>query len=176
METNKTITSIKLEKCEFEEKDILPLTRVFTVHSMFERIEMTGNHFRDTDMVKIARAIGECKDLKELDLSCCGFSDAGAQAIVEAVIDKPLIKINLSNNMIADEGAKYLSEAFSKHQHVRVLYIDSNPSILNVGKTALSHLVQRNLSLQEIKFGDVHLTSETIASLRLLHYYGVRRA
>jgi hypothetical protein len=172
MRVNTTLINLKLEKCDFEEKDIPLLAQVFEVHK-FDKIELQNNKFRDVDAVKLTRSMHASKNLRELDMSSCSIGDATATAIAELVVDKPIAKLMLGNNLIGNAGAIALSKVFTKHASIVAISLEGNGEIQHEGKAALSHMVQKNLQLQEIKFGDFRLNSEALASMRLLYLYGL---
>jgi Ran GTPase-activating protein (RanGAP) involved in mRNA processing and transport len=172
MRANNTLKNITLEKCEFEEKVIPAVCSVFDVHQ-FEIVELQGNKFSDDAATKLAKSLNFSKQLKELNLSANLISNAGAAALGKMLLDKPTEILDLSFNLIGDAGAAALSESLTYHKNLRTLFLNGNNEIHNDGKQSLSYLCQRNRYIQEILFGEFHLTSEIIASLRLLYSYGI---
>ena len=172
MMVNTTLLHIRLEKCDFEERDIAVLCNVFQVHK-FEVVELHNNKFSDNDIMRLSRSLHNSSKLRELNMSNCEVGDVGVGSIAEVIATKPLTKLMLANNAIGNKGASALADVLSSHEYLKSLSLEGNPSIQKVGRGALCHMLQRNSSIQEINFGEYSLGSEAIAAMRLLHLYGV---
>lgn len=121
-------------------------------------LRLGGNEaIEDSGAVSLAAALrlavsspeNEDKDdkqhvLEELDLSSCSIGDAGAESLALALAYNPncILKLDLSNNVITDVGARAIGRALVEvHRH-------------NIMKGCSSHVLDKIVLDNNVKIGD----------------------
>ena len=150
---------------------------------------------------KCAEALGEkiknLKNLKKVDLSDC-FVSRGAEELpkclkflLEGLIDKPIIELNLSYNALGPTASSGYEFFFEKNKTLQKLYLDNcgmgpvgTPSLMkiikenkemplkvlkysrnkmeNIGCKAISELIKEKKTLKKIKISDNEIFYEGI--------------
>ena len=150
---------------------------------------------------KCAEALGEkiknLKNLKKVDLSDC-FVSRGAEELpkclkflLEGLIDKPIIELNLSDNALGPTASSGYEFFFEKNKTLQKLYLDNcgmgpvgTPSLMkiikenkemplkvlkysrnkmeNIGCKAISELIKEKKTLKKIKISDNEIFYEGI--------------
>ena len=120
-------------------------------------LHLTGNDLiGDAGAAALAAALrtasrdGNRPILDTLDLSSCGISDAGCEALAMAIRDNPgcIRTLDLSNNKISDDGAIALGKAlaFTKSTHVMTkLDLSNNKEVTDRGASALATGIERGV-------------------------------
>ena len=84
-------------------------------------------------------------------IACSNISDAGAEALTQALLhhNSTLRKLELSNNSISDAGAEALAQGLHHNSTLTELVL-SNNSISDAGAVALAKALHHNSTLTEL--------------------------
>ncbi|GCC40207.1 hypothetical protein chiPu_0023969, partial [Chiloscyllium punctatum] len=105
--------------------------------------------FTYRDCFSLAKAISSCKTLKVLKLPRNRIDDEKLRVLVKYMLNHPsLIELDLSHNLIKDNGAKVLAKLLHKTKLERVNLC--NNRISAYGAKAISYKVRRFSSLKSI--------------------------
>ncbi|XP_048387885.1 dynein regulatory complex subunit 5 [Stegostoma tigrinum] len=107
--------------------------------------------FTYRDCFSLAKAISSCKTLKVLKLPRNRIDDEKLRVLVKYMLNHPsLIELDLSHNLIEDNGAKVLAKLLHKTKLEKVNLCNNHISAY--GAKAISYKVRRFSSLKSINF------------------------
>ena len=112
---------------------------------------------------------------RELDLSCCGVSNAGAEGLAQALHHSTLTQLNLSENSVSGAGAVALAQALHHNSILRELGL-SNNSISDAGAKALAQALHHNSILRELDLSNNSISDAGAKALaQALHHNSILR-
>ncbi len=112
-----------------------------------------------------------CTVLDTLDLSACGITDAGAEALAIALENNPFCirHLDLSNNQITNVGAAALGRALAMHDgdqysKIETLDLSNNKGIEDAGAKALALALQQG-AIASLILRSCHVHADGAAAL-----------
>jgi len=103
----------------------------------------------------------------KLDITCNNICAEGAKSIASLLHIQQLVHLDLSSNLISDEGAVHIANTLGSNTSLLMLKLE-HCGISDDGITALSEAVSRNCTLQELCLSENPFTN--IGLMILSHY------
>jgi hypothetical protein len=142
-------------------------------------LQLVGNHaIGDPGVAALSAAIRTvatkhkgCTVLHTLDLSGCGITDTGAEALAIALQDSPYCvrHLDLSNNLISNEGAAALGRALamgddSQASKIESLDLSNNKGIEDAGAKSLALAIEKG-SIDNLIMRSCHVHADGAAAM-----------
>jgi Ran GTPase-activating protein (RanGAP) involved in mRNA processing and transport len=137
-------------------------------NSTLKELHLGQNQMKDECAEIIADMIYANKYLNRLDLSGNDFTSTGARLISLALRQEQcsLVDLDLSQNMINDEGACIIADILKINKSLNKLDLSSN-TISSMGVEALTHGLQYNKSLKDLRLSHSEISFLGIKSIAL---------
>mmetsp|Transcript_23549 Transcript_23549/g.35238 ORF Transcript_23549/g.35238 Transcript_23549/m.35238 type:complete len:578 (-) Transcript_23549:133-1866(-) len=168
------LKTLKLNECKFESKASECLVEGLC-KSGLSSVSLKGCHLDSKVAVAIAsglKAEDQMKTLTNLDLSGNVLDDEGAKELADALIRNSILKVlNLNGNEIGDEGGEALAKALRSNTTLSSLSFQGNP-IGEKATTAFTYTAQKSTGLQNLAYGENVLNRQHMSVMHLLHKYG----
>eukprot|EP00457_Paulinella_chromatophora_P000850 gb/GEZN01000850.1/.p1 GENE.gb/GEZN01000850.1/~~gb/GEZN01000850.1/.p1 ORF type:complete len:1062 (-),score=216.41 gb/GEZN01000850.1/:341-3526(-) len=149
-----------------------------TVTARLKFLDLSNNLLGDNGAFALCRLCSNMEQaLVSLTLNGCDIADQGAVKIAEEILDVfPALRVlNLVWNDIGNGGAKAIGHVLSQRHTLKALDLSHNDMIKFEGAKELTHMAQRNESLQKLFFLQNRLTQQGLTVMRLIYKYGVPR-
>ncbi|KAL8568283.1 hypothetical protein ACOMHN_040856 [Nucella lapillus] len=115
--------------------------------------------FKNTDCLKLARAVATCSTIKVFRLHRSKVDDEKVRVLINHLLDHPSIEdLDLSCNIISDRGARAVGMFINRSRLVRLNLLDNN--IRGPGAMALAHGLIKNSTLKYLNLRHNHLSDE----------------
>ena len=114
---------------------------------------MSNNLIESNGAEAIAGTLRENEALQMLNLGNCGIGDLGVSHIRNAFAEggnKTLEGLNLSDNRITSEGAKYIADILGLSESLEVLNLMNNQSIGVMGAQSIANGLKESKALEEL--------------------------
>jgi len=166
LKTNTKLLDLKLHGNEIDEKGAEKLSFGLELNTTLRKIKINGeipiDKFRDgtkevdlslkgynnVDAIIIATFLSSNSIMTNLDLSQNKIADGGAKQIAEKVKhNTTLTQLELSQNVITDEGVKVIAEALKKNHVIKILGLHLN-EIQDEGAIAIGNALEVNKGLR----------------------------
>ena len=136
-----------------------------------KRLDLSNNSISDAGAEALAQALHHNSTLTQLDLSNNSISDAGAEALAQALHhNSTLTWLDLSNNSISDAGAVALAQTLHHNSTLTVLVL-SNNSISDAGAVALAQALHHNSTLTGLVLSNNSISDAgAVALAKALHH------
>jgi Ran GTPase-activating protein (RanGAP) involved in mRNA processing and transport len=126
-----------------------------------KRLSLWNNQVRDKGVQSLSNALSmnECSLIK-LDLSQNDITDEGAKYLAQMLkTNRILTHLSLSNNKISDNGVKFLTDALqNRNNTLEALSLTENKSLTDASVDCLVNMFQRNRSLKKLWINDCNLS------------------
>ncbi|CAF1347133.1 unnamed protein product [Adineta ricciae] len=187
--TKKKCTSLSLQHNEIRSDGMTVLAKAIHDSITLEEIDFSHTNMTDAVLYELAKELSThetisiiawtfCKigikkkvdkaPIKTLNLSNNKVMDEGARYLVDVIKGKPsLTVLRLDGNLITDVGVKLLAEALSNPRAcLKKLYLDNNKQITDASVDVLISMFKANESLDTLWLTECKLTQHGRQSLR----------
>jgi len=161
LKNNHSLTQISVQDSEFREESARQLSLGIGGCSQLKNINISDNIIGIGQLVNIITALSMHPQLEQLDLTWMriGINECTALSTLLRCTTTKLQKLNLHGNNIDDEGVEVLVNALADINTLQELKLGYNQSIAIEGWTAVSTLLERpgtveNLSIYGNNIGD----------------------
>ena len=129
-------------------------------------LDLTSNTITQYGVRILAVGLRNNKYLEELNISYNAISDSGVCHLVSTINSSALKRLDLTENDISNEGAKYIAEILATNTSLLQLFLSEN-QIGNYGMKLLANvLLQRNANLEILNLSaNTNVDDESIDSL-----------
>ena len=97
-----------------------------------KKLDLSKNNLKDKGVEVVVDLIKDNKRLEELDLSGNGIKEKGVQALAGVLNSTILIKLNLYENKIGNEGFKFIASALKNNKTLEEIDLDLEHSLNSV--------------------------------------------
>lgn len=154
------IKNLVLSNNKIHRSDIDPLVKIFGTLKNPESLDVSNNNISG-DYFRILLKAMKTKTLKEFDASDSNINCLEMIGLADALKDhKDLVKLNLRNNKISDYGVEALAEAINDLKFLKELNL-SNNSISNNGIASLANAL-KNTMIERLNLSNNKFDSQAI--------------
>eukprot|EP00986_Skeletonema_menzelii_P010240 scaffold4939_cov149-Skeletonema_menzelii.AAC.13 len=170
LEHNLTLLTLEVNDCGVQESRLKQIESILVdrqldsaFESLLERlrdddfrvtgIDMTGREIGDKGAMRLAEALSDNTQVRQLWLRACKIGDEGAKALASCLEQNmAIVDLYLAKNSIGDEGVTAIADALGLSNLTLVtIELDDN-RVGDKGIDALTRAMERNTSVLEVTF------------------------
>lgn len=170
LEHNSILITLEVKECGVESKRLKKIESILAdrqldsaFESLLERlrdddfrvtgIDMSGREIGDKGVKRLAEALSDNTQVRQLWLRACQVKDEGAKALASCLEQNmAIVDLYLSKNAIGDKGVAAIADALGlSNQTLVTLELDDNP-VGDRGIEALTRAMEKNTSVLEATF------------------------
>jgi len=168
-----------LDNCEIEDHGLAFIAKKLeddklTITAPLKRVSLAKNHISCEGAAALTSLLTSNRTLVHLRLAENRIRDQGGASLAKLLsVHESLRVLDLAENQISDGGAVALAKALETRHLLKSLQLQHNDHISPVGARALTHMAQRNQSLESLSFLSHRLKEQGLVVMRLIYHYGV---
>lgn len=147
LKVNNTLIELNLGVNKFGDLGANSLSEALKVNKSLSKLSINHNGINDLGIISLCDALKVNSTLKSLDLKSNSFGYLGVHSLSILLLKSSLNDINLSNDIIDDEGVIILSKSLKYNTNLKKLYLNQS-KIGYYGLLSLKDALDINNSLE----------------------------
>ena len=122
-EKSKPLQYLKLCNCRLQNYFIKSLCYALQKLLHLQNIILSGNNISEEAAKSLASSINDMTKLQHLELERCNLHEEGLASICNVIVNKKLLTLNLSYNIITDQLANKLAQMITENSCIEVIQL-----------------------------------------------------